>query len=496
MRPAELRDEIVKKSGTTYDVDDILTATRHLAHHGYVRDLRSSSGEKFILLAPDLLQNLASSMVLEARKNPKGLGSLDEQRLLDGDYRFPELRKLHAREQEILLDAATTLFIEHNICFRTTLGKLVYLVFPSLINLKKPPVEDVPIVEETAYTVTGATENVYASLVVLLGYTNTFTRTDQWRSHAQYEMGDGQLCGFRLSDEREGEIDLVLYFGQSTASSTKILFQSLFEKFLLARDVTVKSFPPVPCAKCGYVQARAEVMRRQAVGTMFCSECGTSLQLPPMLLTPAPRGGAAADLEREHRVARVRTQFEKAITWLKAYLRDNAAEVAAPSCFISYARGSAQQERWIEHHLATDLRNAGIAVLLDRWHNVGGTSISRYIDKIATSDFVIMIGTKALREKYDAQDTDPVVGAELKLINTRLRKRSTVNETILPLLLEGTQASAFPPLAEDFAYFDFTGEESYFERLFEVLLKLYRIPFEDPAMRDLKEAIRTADRRR
>ena len=40
-------------------------------------------------------------------------------------------------------------------------------------RLKKPRLENEPPIEDdVAYTVSGAVENVYASLVVLLGYTN------------------------------------------------------------------------------------------------------------------------------------------------------------------------------------------------------------------------------------------------------------------------------------------------------------------------------------
>jgi hypothetical protein len=72
------------------------------------------------------------------------------------------------------------LFLEHNVCFRETdpLRMEPYLVFPELINLKKPLEEDRATEDGVAYTVRGQTENVFASLVVLLGYTHTFTRTN------------------------------------------------------------------------------------------------------------------------------------------------------------------------------------------------------------------------------------------------------------------------------------------------------------------------------
>ena len=62
----------------------------------------------------------------------------------------------------------------------------------------------------------GAVENVYASLVVLLGYTNTFIRTHQWQNQAQYEMGEGETCGFLQTDYRDGEVEFVLYYAEQT----------------------------------------------------------------------------------------------------------------------------------------------------------------------------------------------------------------------------------------------------------------------------------------
>ena len=68
-----------------------------------------------------------------------------------------------------------------------------------------------------AYTASGAVENVYASLVVLLGYTQTFTRTNQWRNHARYEVGRGRSAASGWKTERAGELDFVLYFGTERA---------------------------------------------------------------------------------------------------------------------------------------------------------------------------------------------------------------------------------------------------------------------------------------
>ncbi|HEV7921331.1 MAG TPA: TIR domain-containing protein [Thermoanaerobaculia bacterium] len=476
LTPQQLRDAVSEAAKTDFAREDVATAARHLANHGYVRELRGSHGDEWILLAPQLLHNLAASIVLEARRNPKGLGALHERRLLAGEYRFPELDRLTEREREILLDGAAALFIEHNVCFREALGNDVFLVFPSLINLNRPQLDDTPMVDGSAYVVSGATASIYPALVVLLGYTNTFTRTNQWRNNARYEIAGGATCGFRLTDEREGQIELELYFAESAPPPAQQLFQGLFETFLAARPVTVEAFPPLFCPSCRYAQPRKEVMKRkrQEQEQLFCSNCGTRVPLG----APAAPPGHDEAVERNRRVAASRTHYANALSRMKSYLRD--AAITAPSCFISYARGIQEQERWVEV-LARDLLEAGIRVVFDRFDNRGGGSISRFAERIDQEDFVIVIGTPALLAKYDG--LEGVVAGELLLASKRLSKG------VLPILLDGDAATAFPPLYKDTVHFDFRHEEHYFERLFDLLLVLYGIPYEEKAVQYMRDAL-------
>ena len=270
LTPAELRQRVVQTDRKwKFSDDEMLTAVGHLANHGYVTRLKTSQGEPRILLLPELLNNLAASFVLEARRNKMGLGSLEEERLLSGGYKFPELEKLSEAEKDILVDSAAVLFLEHNVCFRETdpLNGRTYLVFPELINLKKPLIaDDGPTEDGVAYTVSGSVENVYASLVVLLGYAQTFTRTNQWRNQGRYEVGtEGYVCGFRQEEERAGELDFVLYFGSNTPAAVRTLFQGLIESFLARRNLTVRRFEPVVCSQ-GHALNRAVVRGQVARG--------------------------------------------------------------------------------------------------------------------------------------------------------------------------------------------------------------------------------------
>jgi small GTP-binding protein len=493
--PAELRARLeVTDAGWRFTDAEMLTAAGHLENYGYVKRLKTSKGELRILLQPERLNNLASSFVLEARRNPKGLGALEEKRLLAGGYDFPELRDLDAGERDVLLDSAALLFLEHNVCFRETdpLRMEPYLVFPELINLKKPTGDDAATEDGVAYTVTGPTENVFASLVVLLGYTHTFTRTAQWHNNARYEVGDGLVCGFRQEAERDGELDFVLCFAPQVGGSVRTLFQGLFESFLARRNLTVMRYEPVRCTN-DHLLNRAVVREAMQHGeeTAFCSKCGQELALPrvtePIQLTREVK----AEVDSQRRVAEQRTRFEQAVFRVRAFVADQ--KITPPECFISYAWGVAEHERWVEKRLATDLQKAGVAVVLDRWDNAQiGADVARFIARIEKADRIVMVGTPLYRRKYDNKDTSTgyVVAAEVDLIHNRLLGTEEEKESVLPILLNGEKKAALPPLLHGRVHADFRNDLAYFATAFDLILSLYHLPPNHPAVADLRESLR------
>jgi small GTP-binding protein len=492
--PAGLRLRLETHDPTWIFTDEELTAAmRNLGSHGYVVTLHTSDGSDVFLLAPDLLVNLASSIVLEARRNPRGLGALDEDDLLAGRLTFPETQGLSTENQHVLLGAAVVLFLAHNICFRETVGARTLLVFPSLINQKRPLTEDVEFVDDVSYVVTGPVERIYPALVVLLGYTNTFARTNQWQNQAQYETDPGEVCGFRQSAEREGELELTLYYAPTVAQHTRLLFEGLFERFLRSRDVQVVKYPPIACSNCDYRVDRGEVVKRLSSGRTFvhCAECGERVDLDAVIEETAVEQPDRTTLESERAVANARTSYESAVVRLKGLAREPTSEVASQTCFISYAWGEPQYAR-IVHALAADVRNAGIDVILDEWENSGiGSSIARFISKIESSDFIVVAGTPLYRQKYENHltTTGTKVAAEVDLINVRLTGTESEKRTVLPILVAGDEPSSLPPLLRGRVYGDLRDANDYLPTLFDLLVTIFGLSFEDPFVSELRQVV-------
>jgi small GTP-binding protein len=351
---------------------EMMTAVRHLENHGYVTVLRNFSGEESILLVPKILADLAASIVLQADKHPRELGALSETALLRGEYEFSELDNIAREESQVLLAAAVLRFLSHNICFRETLGADTLLIFPGLIKQKRPLLDEINSTDDVSYIVRGRVENVYAALVVLLGYTQTFTRINQWQNQAQYELDKGEICGFRLIEEREGELEFVLYYTDVMPAYGRTIFQGLFEKFLYQREVQATRFPPVSCSK-KHRQQRATVVNRVREGKsfLFCEECGEKIALPMLEEPLALASGASVQVRRNEAAARLRSSYEVYLGRVKGLRRDRTA----PRCILRFAPEQSQ----VVTKVTRDLRDAGVHVLDST-------------EDLKTTDFMVLMG--------------------------------------------------------------------------------------------------------
>ncbi len=196
-------------------------------------------------------------------------------------------------------------------------------------------------------------------------------------------------------------------------------------------------------------------------------------------------------MDAERQFADQRTRFEQAIFRVQNYATEKKIKV--PECFISYAWGVKEHERWVEKLLAKDLQKAGIKVVLDRWENARiGASIMRFVERIDECGFMIVVGTPLYRQKAKnvASETGSVVAAEYDLAGIRLLGTEGQKQEVLPVLLDGDPATALPPLLRGRVRADFRKEEDYFVTAFDLILSLYGIAPSDPAVADLRDLLR------
>jgi len=437
-----------------------------------------------------VLINLTASYLLKAQANEKGLGALEESLALRNDYKFQELENLNDDERDILLNAATELFLDRNICFRESVDNQTFLIFPSLIADRPPRmIEDTELVEDVTYIVTGLVENLYPALVVLLGYAPSFQRMNQWRKQARYETVRGEICGFKQTNDEPGELELVLYYAKSTPEFVRARFQGLFEEILHTHNVTISRFAPISCPKCGRQQERSTIIRLIQEGEkfLFCPKDGKKISLPKLPERTALSREDRAVVNRDEAISKMRTTYETALVRVKGFIRDRN-DTTRPTCFVSYAWGNSEHKRWIQN-LANDLRKADMNIILDQWDNSAtGASIPRFISRIEESDFILVVGTPSYRQKYENQVSQhgSVVAAEVDLINVRLTETEVQKASVLPVLLAGEKRTSFPPLLQRRVHSDFTREEYYFVTLFDLVLTLYHIPFDHTIVQDLR----------
>ena len=478
------------------------------------RDLiRRLSFGCYVLLQSELLDAYASAMVNTAKEEPDGLGSLAEEVALAGKFFVPgEQRVTDPGQEQLLLNATVEELVQHDLALRENADDGRYLVFPSQFNRDY---EDAPEPKGKAVAITfdGPVQSLYATLAVRLGHSGLFTigRAEMWRNAAIFTAKAGGKCGIFLHEFAEARGRVILFFDEHASQETRFHF----EEFILAHtkrhalDGTVELVRFFVCSN-GHPVPDDYVKLLLAQGKKeFTCPCGVTLSLAE----PRERICFQSEVEAMDKYADQQRDFDAFILsakgetstvefmkWAERARFENviaqwkicvaSEKITVPTCFISYAWGNSEQERWVEESLASDLESVGIKVILDKWENRHiGASVPRFVERVSKCDRVIVVGTPLYGTKYE--NGDPmrsfVVAAEGDLIGNRMIRTERGKETVMPVLLEGTEETAFPPLLHGRVYADFRNPEVYFVSLFELILSLFRIHSRHPVAEELRK---------
>jgi len=186
----------------------------------------------YVLLQPELLDAYASAMVITAKEEPDGLGSMAEEVALKGKFFVPKEQKVSDPGQEqLLLHATVEELVLHDLALRENADDGRYLVFPSQFNRDY---EDAPEPKGKAVAITfdGPVQSIYATLAVRLGHSGLFTtgRAEMWRNAAIFTAKAGGKCGIFLQEFPEARGRLILFFDDVASIETRFHF----EEYVLA----------------------------------------------------------------------------------------------------------------------------------------------------------------------------------------------------------------------------------------------------------------------
>jgi len=137
-------------------------------------------------------------------------------------------------------------------------------------------------------------------------------------------------------------------------------------------------------------------------------------------------------------------------------------------------------------------------VVLDRWENSRiGSSIVHFVERIEDCGQVIVIGTPLYRQKAKnlASAKGSIVAAEWDLAGIRLLGIEDQKRAVMPVLLAGEESESFPALLRGKVYGDFRTDDAYFATAFDLILDVYDIPRQHPAVADLRESLRGPEMR-
>jgi class 3 adenylate cyclase len=277
----QLFDEFARRHADAIAEDDDLRADfdvciGRLENRDLIR--RLSFGD-YVLLQPELLDAYASAMVIAAKSEPDGLGSIDEEVALRGQFHLPEEQKIgDPKQEQLLLHATVEELVRYDLALRENAADGRYLVFPSQFNRDYAEAPDPPG-KAIAITFEGPAQSIYATLAVRLGHSQLFetARTEMWRNAVIFTARAGGKCGIYLEEIGEGRGRLLLFF-DGASEETRFHFEEYVLAHLSRRAIygTVQLVRLFVCANCGtpVPDPYVEVLRSQGKDVFLCP-CGS-----------------------------------------------------------------------------------------------------------------------------------------------------------------------------------------------------------------------------
>ena len=281
-------DDLMRSYASTQDEarlpsdlrDEFMACVDRVAARGLIRRL-SFGG--LVLLRPEILDAYAAALIISARDEPDGMGSIGEDDARNGRFSIPaEQRITDPQLERLLLTATVEEVLWHEVALREHSEEGPYLVFPTQARREVQRLEELKRVW-MAIEFEGPVNHVYATLVVRLTHAGFFSRAATFQNAATFRARES-VVGVAITERDEGLGRLELFAHPDVDHTTRQLFgdyvHAHVERRALAGTVVVER--SVSCGECGMkvTEQMVELATVRGLDALVCPICATGIQLP------------------------------------------------------------------------------------------------------------------------------------------------------------------------------------------------------------------------
>jgi hypothetical protein len=285
----ELRDLLWQRVSTDTDrfSEELLrTVIGLLDGPGAVKELDYGT---YVLLQPEWINVYAQAVIRTLRQEPSGLGYLPLRSIADAKLSFQTVRhdggvenvkRLPEPEEKIVLREMERQLEDRGLCLRQ--GDK--LVFPSHCGRDRPFPHYQPTVF-VSYAVEGYLDDIYATLVVKLADSESFTLVELWRDAADFAtLLGGHHMGITLTRDAATKGEISVYFAPRVTKQEQVIFANYIHAHLDAKSEHVLRLRHYVCPYCHTPKGNPEVLMqkllaRKELATVECDRCEKRFEL-------------------------------------------------------------------------------------------------------------------------------------------------------------------------------------------------------------------------
>lgn len=259
----------------TLDPDAIYQVIEHLCREGLIARTYLESGDPVLVLQIADVERYASSLIISARLNPRGVPAVERKTVLQPGKPVPRItdsERLPPDEERIILESVARLLVERGICFEHE----GLLIFPSLFRLShQKAAAEVMSPFALCYDFSGPIDQIYASLVVQLAILKEFGLVRLWQNQAEFERLGSDVFGLRKVDREGGSAHLDVYFGEQADHKEREVFSGFVKQHLRKYANDVIEYMEMTCAYCSHRFSETTIRKRIELGKtdIWCPEC-------------------------------------------------------------------------------------------------------------------------------------------------------------------------------------------------------------------------------